>query len=267
LKPASTHQHINASTLQHINTLKDYFSGHAKHYASFRPVYPDDLYAFILNHVTHKRNAWDCGTGNGQVAHRLAEHFDHVDASDISQKQIEQAPKADNITYYVCPAEQIPFQDNRFDLITVAQALHWFDLEKFYAEVKRVAVDGAVIAVWGYGLNTVNRDIDELTLDFYSNTTGPYWDPARRLVENHYKDISFPFDTIPFPGFAIKVEWTLHDYIGYLRTWSATQAYIKANSIDPTIDLFERMKSFWNPDETKTVTFPVFGKAGAISKR
>ncbi|HEY8512939.1 MAG TPA: methyltransferase domain-containing protein [Cyclobacteriaceae bacterium] len=247
--------------------MKDYFSGHAKHYASFRPVYPDDLYAFILNHVTHKRNAWDCGTGNGQVAHRLAEHFDHVDASDISQKQIEQAPKADNITYYVCPAEQIPFQDNRFDLITVAQALHWFDLEKFYAEVKRVAVDGAVIAVWGYGLNTVNRDIDELTLDFYSNTTGPYWDPARRLVENHYKDISFPFDTIPFPGFAIKVEWTLHDYIGYLRTWSATQAYIKANSIDPTIDLFERMKSFWNPDETKTVTFPVFGKAGAISKR
>jgi hypothetical protein len=247
--------------------MKDYFSGHAKHYASFRPVYPDELYNFILSHVARKANAWDCGTGNGQVVRRLAEHFDHVDASDISQKQIEQAPNVENVQYHVCPAEQTPFPDNCFDLITVAQALHWFDLEKFYAEVTRVAVDGAIIAVWGYGLNTVNREIDELMIDFYSNTTGPYWDPARRLVENRYEGIPFPFETISFPGFAITVAWTLHDYIGYLRTWSATQAYIKANSIDPTINLFERMKSFWNPDESRIVTFPIFGKMGTIRKR
>ncbi|HLT79535.1 MAG TPA: class I SAM-dependent methyltransferase [Cyclobacteriaceae bacterium] len=244
--------------------MKDYFSGHAKNYATFRPTYPDELYAFILEHVAHKRYAWDCGTGNGQVAGRLAAHFEYVEASDISQKQIEQAPQVENIRYHVSPAEATPFPDNRFDLITVAQALHWFDLEKFYDEVKRVATDGAVIAVWGYGLNTVNPAIDNLMLDFYSNTTGPYWDPARRLVETRYEELPFPFGTIPFPGFNIKVEWNLHDYIGYLRTWSATQAYIRATAVDPTVDLFEQMKKFWEPQIPKTVTFPVFGRMGRV---
>jgi ubiquinone/menaquinone biosynthesis C-methylase UbiE len=244
--------------------VKDYFSGHAKNYATFRPTYPDELYAFILKHVANKQNAWDCGTGNGQVARRLAEDFEHVDATDISEKQIEQAPQVENVRYHVCPAEKTPFPDNRFDLITVAQALHWFDLEKFYAEVKRVAMNGALIAVWGYGLNMVNPDIDDLMIDFYSNTTGPYWDPARRLVETRYEGLLFPFERISFPGFDIKVEWTLHDYIGYLRTWSATQAYIRANNVDPTVELFEKMKSFWEPDKPKTVTFPVFGKMGRV---
>ncbi|HEX7015100.1 MAG TPA: class I SAM-dependent methyltransferase [Cyclobacteriaceae bacterium] len=244
--------------------MKDYFSGHAKNYATFRPTYPDELYAFILKHVANKQSAWDCATGNGQVARRLAEHFNHVEASDISQKQIDQAPKLENISYHVCPAEQTPFPDKHFDLITVAQALHWFDLEKFYAEVKRVATDGAIVAVWAYALNMVNRDIDDLMADFYSNRVGPYWDPARRLVENEYEGVPFPFETIPFPGFSIKVEWTLHDYIGYVRTWSATQAYIRANNVDPAIDLFERMKTFWNPDDHKTVSFPVFGKMGFV---
>lgn len=244
--------------------MKDYFSGHAKNYATFRPTYPDEVYAFILKHVANKQSAWDCATGNGQVARRLAEHFNHVEASDISQKQIDQAPKLENISYHVCPAEQTPFPDKHFDLITVAQALHWFDLEKFYAEVKRVATDGAIVAVWAYALNMVNRDIDDLMADFYSNRVGPYWDPARRLVENEYEGVPFPFETIPFPGFSIKVEWTLHDYIGYVRTWSATQAYIRANNVDPAIDLFERMKTFWNPDDHKTVSFPVFGKMGFV---
>jgi ubiquinone/menaquinone biosynthesis C-methylase UbiE len=244
--------------------VKDYFSGHAKNYAAFRPTYPDELYAFILKHVANKQNAWDCGTGNGQVAGQLAKHFKHVDASDISQKQIEQAPKVENISYHVCPAEKTPFPDNRFDLITVAQALHWFDLEKFYGEVKRVAADGAIIATWGYGLNSVDRDTDELMLDFYSNTTGPYWDPARRLVENKYEGLPFPFEPISFPDFSIAVKWTLEDYIGYLRTWSATQAYIKANTIDPTVELFEKMSAFWEPDEFRTVAFPVFGLMGRV---
>jgi len=246
--------------------VKDYFSGHAKSYAAFRPVYPDDLYTFILRHVTNKTNAWDCGTGNGQVAQRLAENFERVDATDISQKQIGQAPQLDNIHYLACPAENTPFPDNHFDLVTVGQALHWFDLDKFYAEVKRVTVDGGVIAVWGYGLNIVNKNVNELTLDFYSNTVGPYWDPARRMVENRYEDLPFPFDLIPFPGFTITTLWTLRDYTGYLRTWSATQAYTQANNVDPTLDLFEKMKTFWEPDESKSVTFPVFGRMGRVVK-
>ena len=246
-------------------SVKDYFSGHAKGYAAFRPVYPDELYAFILKHVNRTKKAWDCGTGNGQVAKRLAENFERVDATDISQNQIGQAPPVENISYHVCPAEQTSFPNNHFDLVTVAQALHWFELDKFYAEVKRVTVGGGVIAVWGYSLNTVNKNVDELTLDFYSNTVGPYWDPARRMVENRYEDLPFPFDPIPFPGFAITLLWTLAEYIGYLRTWSATQAYIRANNTDPTDGLFHKLQAYWGPEEIKSVTFPLFGRMGRVA--
>ena len=245
---------------------KDYFSGHARGYASFRPVYPDDLYSFILEHVENRINAWDCGTGNGQVARQLSKHFRHVDATDISQKQIDQAYQAENIHYHVCEAGQTPFPDNRFDLITAGQALHWFDLEKFYAEVKRVAVDGGAIAVWGYGLNGVDKSVDELVLDFYSNTTGPYWDAARKLVENRYEGIPFPFDPVGFPEFSIITRWTLNEYIGYLRTWSASQKYTRENAREPTTDLFNKLKKLWQPGEVKDVRFPIFGKMGRILK-
>src|SRR5687767_7168314 len=152
---------------------KDYFSDQSKAYATFRPTYPKELYEFIFSHLKNKGVAWDCATGNGQVARYLSDHFQKIYATDISQKQIDNAVLKDNIVYSVCKAEQTSFADQQFDLITVAQALHWIDTSAFYKEVIRTSKPDALLAVWGYALLSVNERIDPLFLDFYHNTVGP----------------------------------------------------------------------------------------------
>lgn len=244
---------------------KDYFSGHSKTYATFRPGYPDDLYSFLFRQLKQRSCAWDCATGNGQVAGYLAGHFERVYATDISQEQLNNAFAAKNIFYSVSPAEQTSFEDNQFDLITVAQALHWFDTPSFYAEVRRTGKPGGLLAVWGYALLSIEPAIDELFIHFYRNTVGPYWDEARRLVENHYRDIPFPFEQIATPEFFIKVNWTLEQFTGYLSSWSATQKYIKVNQKDPVEPLSTHLRSLWKPGEIKLATFPLFMKVGRLT--
>ncbi len=241
---------------------KDYFSGHSKLYATFRPTYPDALYQFIFNHLQSRARAWDCATGNGQVAQYLSPHFDHVFATDISQQQLDNAFQAENILYSIQPAEKTNFPDQTFDLITVGQALHWFDLPQFYTEVRRLAKPNGLLAVWGYSVCSVNPAIDEIFLDFYNNIVGPYWDSARKMVEEEYKSVAFPFDQIETPKFSLEVEWTLEQFGGYLSTWSATQKYIKANNHDPVPEIVSQMAAEWNGK--KIVSFPVFLKLGKV---
>ncbi|MBX2961893.1 MAG: class I SAM-dependent methyltransferase [Cyclobacteriaceae bacterium] len=233
---------------------KDYFSGHAKIYAAFRPTYPKELYDFIFKHTKNFDRAWDCATGNGQVATVLSKYFKDVCATDISQQQLEHAANADNITYTIQPAEKTNFSDGQFDLITVAQALHWFDTTAFYAEAIRVAKPGAVLALWGYAVCNINPEIDKHFYHFYRETMGAYWDNARTLVENEYRDISFPFEEIPVPKFSIQVQWTADDFAGYLTSWSATQKFIKANGYNPVPEFMNKID--WIG--LKTVTFPLF---------
>lgn len=244
---------------------KDYFSTQSKVYAAFRPAYPPALYEFIFKHLKNRSCAWDCATGNGQVAQYLANHFDTVYATDISQQQIDQAFLAKNILYLVSPAEQTVFREHQFDLITVAQALHWFDMDAFYKEVRRTAKDGGLLAVWGYTLLGIEPAVDKLFIDFYKNTTGPYWDSARKLVENEYRDISFPFESLPCPEFTIKVKWTLDQFGGYLNSWSAVQKYKKVHGINPVDQFINTLKNFWKKGDLKVVTFPVFMKLGKIT--
>jgi hypothetical protein len=243
---------------------KDYFSGQSRAYATFRPVYPRELYDFIFGHLQKKLCAWDCATGNGQVAQYLAGHFESVYATDISQPQIDHAFRKENIFYSVSAAEQTSFPENQFDLITVGQALHWFDADKFYREVRRTGKCGSLLAVWGYALLTVDPVIDELFMDFYNNKIGVYWDEARKLVENYYRDIPFPFQEIRCPEFHIAVKWTSDQFIGYLSSWSATQKYIRTHGVDPVESFREDLKSVWTSGEVKPVTFPVFMKLGRI---
>jgi ubiquinone/menaquinone biosynthesis C-methylase UbiE len=244
---------------------KDYFSSHSKIYATFRPVYPAELYDFILSHVKQKQNAWDCGTGNGQVAQVLANHFDHVIATDISQPQLEQAVKAKNIEYTITPAESTPFKAQQFDLITVAQALHWFKVDNFYNEVRRTSRRDGVIAVWGYGMLNVAPEIDKLFNKFYYEVVGSYWDEARKHVENGYETIPFPFEQIPPKRqFVITAHWTPTHFAGYLTSWSATQKFIRGKSFDPVPEFMREILPLWNIDEVKTVTFPIFLKAGRV---
>lgn len=239
---------------------KDYFSQQAGTYATFRPHYPADLYAYLFKKVKHFGKAWDCATGNGQVASELAKHFKSVEATDISQQQLDNAIAVNNIHYSLSPAEQTNFPDDSFDLITVGQALHWFDQAAFFKEAVRVAKPGASLAVWGYAIIRVNEEIDKLFYNYYEGTVGKYWDQARKHIENEYADFHFPFAAIDHQHFTLQLHWTAEHYLGYLRSWSATQKFINENGFDPLKDFSEALAHFWRPDEIKTVQFPVFLK-------
>jgi ubiquinone/menaquinone biosynthesis C-methylase UbiE len=243
---------------------KDYFSNHSKLYAAFRPTYPDELYNFIFRHLNVRDTAWDCGTGNGQVAQYLANHFSTVYATDISAQQLAHAFKAPNIIYSVSPAEHTSFNANQFDLITVGQALHWFQFDAFFSEVRRTGKQGGLLAVWGYGILAVSPEIDPLFLKFYHETVGTYWDYARKLVENGYESVPFPFESIKCPEFKLIVNWDLEQFGGYLESWSATQKFIQQRQYNPVPGFLDSIKMHWATGETREVTFPLFLKLGKI---
>ena len=243
--------------------MKDLFSDQSKQYASFRPTYPKELYDFILNHVGNRSVVWDCGCGNGQVANDLSPYFTRVVATDLSAKQIENAIPGKNIEYSVSKAEQTSFPDSTFDLITVGQALHWFDLPLFYKEVNRVAKPNALLAVWGYSLLTISGEIDPVISHFYTEVIGPYWDKERKLVDDQYQTIPFPFNEIKTPHFEFSFYWTYEHFLGYISTWSSVQKYIKETNINPVSMLDTNLKPFWQDGEKK-VTFPLFLRLGKI---
>lgn len=244
--------------------MKDYFSQHASIYVAFRPSYPASLYQFVLEKLSVTEKAWDCATGNGQVALELSKYFDVVEATDISQQQLDHAHLAENIRYRLSLAEQTPFPDNSFDLITVGQALHWFDTPRFFAEAKRVGKPGACLAIWGYSFLTVNTEIDTRFLYYYNNIVGPYWDSARKHIEEEYSTLHFPFEKIETEHFSLEVEWSFEQFIGYLRSWSATQKFIKEKNTDPLIDFSATLQEVWSPSQKMKVTFPIFLKVCAL---
>ena len=246
--------------------MKDLFSFQAKDYATYRPRYPESLYQFILSHVSRFDCAWDCATGNGQVAVVLSRSFREVYATDISSSQLKYAQGAPNLFYSIRPAETFgiggapngAFQNNCFDLVTVGQALHWLNLNPFYQELDRVLRPGGVFAAFGYSICTISPAIDEIITAFYSQTVGPYWDPARNLVENKYQTLPFPFIEKEAPLFYQVLEWDLQHLQGYLSSWSATQAFIKKEGYDPLPAVIQKLKNLWKEDLKLQVTFPIF---------
>jgi ubiquinone/menaquinone biosynthesis C-methylase UbiE len=243
----------------------DNFSGQSDRYAKYRPTYSQALYDFILSHVVTKEAAWDCGTGNGQAAKELAKVFRKVFATDISQKQIDNAVHSHNIFYSVQPAEQTDFPDNSFDLVTVAQALHWFRFDDFYKEVKRVTKRGGLFAGWSYSLLRISDEINELIEYHHYNTLRNYWDDERKYVDEEYRSIPFPFEKIAVPIFTMEYNWTLDDLNGYLKTWSALQKFITKNNFDPVDQLIRSIKPHWKREQMKIV-FPVHLLLGRVEK-
>jgi len=247
--------------------MKDNFSTQSDKYAKFRPTYPSDLFEFLNANIPDKLNAWDCGTGNGQVAFELAKTFDKVFATDISQQQIDNALQADNISYSVQPAEKTNFDNGLFDLVVVAQAIHWFDFDRFYAEVRRTAKENALLCVVGYGKLEINKQIDNIITDFYNNVIGRYWDKERKYIDENYKTIPFPFDELQSPNFAITQHWTLEHLIGYLNTWSTVKHFIKQTGFNPVDKLKTEIERFWdNNEQAKQVSFPLLLRIGRIAK-
>lgn len=214
--------------------MKDLFSTQADAYKKFRPVYPQALYDYIFSFVNSRDMALDVATGNGQAAVVLANFFKTVYATDISTAQLANAEQRDNITYMECAAEQTPFKPHMFDLITVAQAYHWLQHDAFAAEVTRIAKRGAVIAVWVYDrFETDDLALNRLMDLFYFDVIGPYWDEARKHVDAHYNDLSFPYAPLPTRPFFIEAIWTKEDLLGYLSSWSSVQQYIQVHGTSP----------------------------------
>lgn len=244
--------------------MKDNFSTISDKYAKFRPDYPQTIYDFLYPLLKEKERAWDCATGNGQVARELAKDFTWVEATDMSAQQLKHAYQADNIHYSIQKAEHTQFADDSFDLITVAQAVHWFDIEKFNDEVKRVARPNSIIALIGYELNHITPEIDAIVQSFYTNIIGQYWDPERRHIQERYQSIPFPYRELETPEITNIKLWKIENLIGYLNTWSAVQHYEKAHGSNPVAQIENDLRTAWGPVEVRKVNFPIIFKAGRI---
>lgn len=244
-------------------TFADHFSGASASYAAFRPRYPDALFDFLARIAPSLDVAWDAGTGTGQAAVGLARHFKHVIATDASKDQIEHATPDQRITYRVAPAEDSRLDTTSVDLVTVAQALHWFDRNRFWAEVRRVLRPGGAVAIWTYTLFEITPDIDAIIRHFYSGIVGAFWPPERRITEERYQTIEFPFTEIAAPDFMIEQPITVADAAGYIRTWSATRAFVKHHRNDPVRDLVNELASAWGaPQQTRLARWPVTMRVG-----
>jgi len=227
------------------------FAGVAREYAKFRPGYPPELFAWLARLAPARGAAWDCGCGSGQASVALAEHFSRVFASDVSAEQIAAARAHPRVRYSVATAEHSGLDAECVDLVTVAQALHWFDVEAFYVEARRVARREGVLAVWNYPRpQFVDPGLDRILLDFYSGVVGPYWPAERRHIESNYETLPpFPrelgFEELPHPSFGLTLEWNVEQVIGYVSSWSATARYRKALGEDPLPQLRATLVPAW----------------------
>jgi SAM-dependent methyltransferase len=245
-----------------IVTFKDHFSKQAAGYAKFRPRYPQKLFDYLGSIAPSRQFAWDCGTGNGQAAVALASVFDCVIATDASEKQIVNVEPHDRVEYRVAPAESSGIESETVDLITVAQALHWFDLDRFYAEAQRVLKLDGVLAASAYNLLQIEPDIDEVVNRYYYEVVGPFWPPERKLVEQ-FSDLPFPFQEIDPPKFEMTAHWNLDHLLGYLRTWSSTQRFMAAKGSDPLEQIMDELRAAWGDSrQTRTVVWPLIVRVG-----
>jgi SAM-dependent methyltransferase len=248
-----------------LSQFRDLFSRQAATYAAARPRYPEALYEAIVAVTPGRSLAWDCATGNGQAAVDLARYFDRVIATDASSQQIAHASPAARVEYRVAAAEASGLPLGAVDLTTVAQALHWFDLERFYGEVRRVTAPGGVFAAWTYGACHAGEDVEALLWDFEHRLLGPYWDPRRRLVDEGYQTIPFPFAEVPMPAFELRAEWSLSQLGGYLSSWSVVARYRQVRGVDPVPPILDRIVKHWGaPEETRVIVWPLSVRVGRV---
>jgi SAM-dependent methyltransferase len=245
--------------------FKDYFSKLAAEYTHYRPHYPAALFEYLASVVASRKRAWDCATGNGQAALGLAQYFESIIATDASEKQIRNATEHDRITYAVAPAEKTAIENNSLDLIVVAQALHWFALDKFYAEARRVLKPGGLIAAWSYSLLRISPPIDIHIDKFYTDIVGPFWPPERKLVDDRYRSIPFPFAEMSAPQFSMEAKWSLEHLIGYLGTWSSVLKFSNKHGTDPIDLVIKDLRQAWGrPEQEKQIHWPIHIRVGRV---
>ncbi|MEN8408429.1 class I SAM-dependent methyltransferase [Acinetobacter bereziniae] len=244
--------------------MKDLFSSGSALYQQARPSYPQNVVQEILNHVPERSFAWDCGAGSGQFTQLLTPYFDHIVATDLSEKQLQLAPYFDNVSYQVQSAEHTSFAAHSFDLISVAQAIHWFDFDGFYKEVQRTLKPQGILAVIGYGLIQVeNKVIHSMIQDVYFKKLNGYWDAERRYIDEEYQTIPFPFEEITVASFKMQYQWSAAQLLKYLSTWSAIKHYCEKNQDHPLLELAEQLSS---EHEDLKIEFPVFLRLGRVKQ-
>jgi SAM-dependent methyltransferase len=244
-------------------TFEDHFSELAETYSKYRPIYPSELFKYLASICNDNQQTWDCGTGSGQAARSLADYFNKVHATDASAEQLKQAPTHPNIHYRVEPAEKISLKDCCVDLVTVAAAVHWFDFEKFYSEVKRVLKPGGIIAVWGYHLFTISPAVDKLLFKYYKEILKDYWPERFIYVDNRYQNLPFPFNEILPPQFEMITNWDLNQVAGFLDSWSGTKIYLQKNGHHPLDTIWNDLKKEWGSEKVQRKIFwPLHIKVG-----
>lgn len=239
------------------------FADKADLYAQARPSYPSALFDFISSLCNETQSSWDCATGNGQAAKHLSAIFDKVAATDISREQISNAFAANNISYSVQAAEQTNFTDNQFDLVTVAQALHWFNYERFWPEVSRVLKPDGVFVTFAYNWHQVEREIDTIVQTYLLDVIADYWPPQNQLLWDGYRSVDFPFTPLAAPNMSLTCRWNANQFLQYLHTWSATRRCMQDKGME-FFDLLSTklIKSWGNPEEVKIITSPLLIIAG-----
>jgi SAM-dependent methyltransferase len=242
----------------------DHFSALAAEYASCRPGYPSDLFTYLAGVAPRRELAWDCAAGSGQATLPLTQWFRRVIGTDASAAMLAQASPHPKVEYRVAPAQQSGLDDRSVDLVTVAQALHWLELDAFYAEVERVLVPGGVLAVWTYGITHIDHQgADHILSHFYSQIVGPFWPADRRHVESGYRTLPFPFPELVPPAFVMQERWTLGQLLGYVGTWSATRRFREATGRDPVEDLAGELGRQWEDSATRrTISWPLSLRVG-----
>lgn len=242
--------------------FKDHFSGHSGAYQRFRPTYPSALFSWLADEAPDLSLALDVATGNGQAAVGLAKHFDRVIATDASAQQIAQASRNKRVEYEVAPAERQPVATESVSVLTVAQALHWFDLPAFWQECRRVLQPGGVLAVWTYRLSQVDASVDAVVARLFGETFAGHWPPERSMVDAGYEGIALPFPELEVPALEMEAKWTLAQFEGYLRTWSAARRYEQAEGRDAIAEAHEALAEAWgDPAEVRRVAWPLVLRA------
>lgn len=245
---------------------QDHFSRQAVGYARVRPRYPAALFAFLADLAPATTAAWDCATGSGQSAVGLAERFDVVYATDLSAAQIAQAAPHPRVRYAVASAEACGLPDASVDVVTVATAAHWLDLDAFYAEVRRVARPGGVVALWSYYGNTLEPPLDSTAAQrLHREILGPYWSPGNALAGVGYDPLPFPFREVAWPGFEATADWTVEDDLDYMRSWSAAQTYLATHGEDPVALVADEFRRAWGDTPTRRVRWALFGRVGYVT--
>ncbi len=247
-----------------MKDFEDHFSRRAGTYVRYRPTYPEELYSYLASISPHRELAWDCGTGNGQAALGLADHFDRVVATDASQEQIALAHPDDRITYRVARAEVSGLDVRSAALVTVAVAVHWFDLDLFYSEVRRVLTPHGVIAVWCYSLPAIKPEVDAILKRYFREILSDDWPERFRYVREQYRTLPFPFEALPAPTFTMETVWDLSEVFGFLQSWSGTASYEKRNGHNPIELIRSELTKVWGGDSERVLSWELFMRVGRV---